>query len=116
MLENWKEIYKIERIRKDKTKYKSVGRWAWENGKAVKTAWKSREENSQARQIERAEKRNHRLITRGAMLESFIENAEELTNEDIKILLKVAFNTSDIKETLSIIRESWARRNNIIVP
>jgi uncharacterized coiled-coil DUF342 family protein len=51
-------------------------------------------------------KRNHRLITRGAMLESFIENAEELTNEDIKILLKVAFNTSDFKETLSIIRES----------
>lgn len=61
MLENWKEMYKIERIRKDKTKYKSVGRWAWENGKAVKTAWKSREENSQARQIERAEKKKSQI-------------------------------------------------------
>ncbi len=34
-------------------------------------------------------KRNHRLIIRGAMLESFIENAEELTNEILKYCLKL---------------------------
>ena len=31
---------------------------------------------------------NDRLITRGAILESLIENAEELTDEEIKILEK----------------------------
>ncbi|MGB4627427.1 MAG: DUF3847 domain-containing protein [Erysipelotrichia bacterium] len=47
--------------------------------------------------------RTHRLITRGAMLESLIENPEELSDEDIEILLEAAFNTPDFKETLSII-------------
>ena len=51
-------------------------------------------------------KRNHRLITRGAILESFIENAEELTDEEIKILLEKAKKTKEFKETLKIIREN----------
>ena len=38
----------------------------------------------------RRKERTHRLIIRGAILESFIENAEELTDEEIKILLEEA--------------------------
>ena len=39
------------------------------------------------RQGERRKNRGtHRLITRGAILESLIENAEKLTDEEIKIL------------------------------
>lgn len=46
--------------------------------------------------------RTHRLITRGAILESLIENAEELTDEEIKILLEEATKTKEFKETLKI--------------
>ena len=38
--------------------------------------------------VKRRKERTHRLITRGAILESLIENAEELTDEEIKILLE----------------------------
>ncbi|HEO6456387.1 TPA: DUF3847 domain-containing protein [Streptococcus agalactiae] len=54
----------------------------------------------------RRKERTHRLITRGAILESFIENAEELTDEEIKILLEEAIETKEFKETLKIIREN----------
>ena len=35
--------------------------------------------------VKRRKERTHRLIIRGAILESFIENAEELTDEEIKM-------------------------------
>ena len=54
--------------------------------------------------VKRRKERNHRLITRGAILESLIENAEELTDEEIKILLEEATKTKEFKETLKIIR------------
>ena len=54
----------------------------------------------------RRKERTHRLITRGAILESLIENAEELTDEEIKILLEEATKTKEFKETLKIIREN----------
>ena len=54
--------------------------------------------------IKRRKERTHRLITRGAILESLIENAEELTDEEIKILLEEATKTKEFKETLRIIR------------
>lgn len=38
--------------------------------------------------IKRRKKRTHRLITRGAILESLIGKPEELTDEEIKILLE----------------------------
>ena len=44
---------------------------------------------------EERKKRNHRLIVRGAMLESYIEGAEHKTNEEIQeILGKVFLNVS----------------------
>ena len=56
--------------------------------------------------IKRRKERTHRLITRGAILESFIENSEELTDEEIKILLEEATKTKEFKETLRIMREN----------
>ena len=56
--------------------------------------------------VKRRKERTHRLITRGPILESLIENAEELTDEEIKILLKEATETKEFKETLKLIREN----------
>ena len=56
--------------------------------------------------IKRRKARTHRLITRGAILESLIENAEELTDEEIKILLEEAIKTKEFKETLKLMREN----------
>ena len=56
--------------------------------------------------IKRRKERTHRLITRGAILESLIENAEVLTDEEIKILLEEATKTKEFKETLKIMREN----------
>lgn len=56
--------------------------------------------------VKRRKERTHRLITRGAILESLIENAEELIDEEIKILLEEATKTKEFKETLKIIREN----------
>ena len=53
----------------------------------------------------RRKERTHRLITRGAILECLIENREEITDEEIKILLEEA-KTKEFKETLKIIREN----------
>ena len=56
--------------------------------------------------VKRRKERTHRLITRGAILKSLIENAEELTDEEIKILLEEATKTKEFKETLKIMREN----------
>ena len=55
--------------------------------------------------VKRRKERTHRLITRGAILESLIENAEELTDEEIKILLKEATKTKEFKETLRVMKK-----------
>ncbi|MFR4814993.1 DUF3847 domain-containing protein [Peptoniphilus sp.] len=54
--------------------------------------------------IKRRKERTHRLITRRPILESLIENAEELTDEEIKILLEEATKTKEFKETLRIMK------------
>ena len=45
--------------------------------------------------FEERKKRNHRLIERGAILESFIEGASDKTNEEIKDILQKAFQKAD---------------------
>ena len=55
--------------------------------------------------VKRRKERTHRLITRGAILESFIANAEELTDEEIKILLEEAIKTKEFKETLRVMKK-----------
>ena len=56
--------------------------------------------------VKKRKERTHRLITRGAILESLIENAEELTGEEIKILLEEATKTKEFKETLREMRKN----------
>lgn len=56
--------------------------------------------------VKRRKERTHRPIIRGAILESLIENAEELTDEEIKILLEKAKKTKEFKETLKIMSEN----------
>ena len=41
--------------------------------------------------LKERKKRNHRLIERGAILESFIEEASDKTNEEIKEILQKVF-------------------------
>ncbi len=55
--------------------------------------------------IKRRKERTHRLITRGAILESLIENSEELTDEEIKILLEEATKIKEFKETLKVMKK-----------
>jgi hypothetical protein len=45
--------------------------------------------------IEGGKKRTHRLIERGAILESLIEGASEKGNEEIKEILQRAFRKTD---------------------
>ena len=44
--------------------------------------------------LEERKKRNHRLIERGAILESFIEGASEKSNQEIKAILQRVFQKS----------------------
>lgn len=44
---------------------------------------------------EERKKRTHRLIERGAILESFIEGASNKSNEEIKDILQKAFRKAD---------------------
>ena len=68
---------------------------------------KNQEKKMLKQDIEKRRKeRTHRLITRGAILESLIENAEKLTDEEIKILLEEATKTKEFKETLKIMIEN----------
>ena len=55
--------------------------------------------------LKKRKERAHRLITRRPILESFIKNAEEPTDEEIKILLEEATNTKEFKETLKVMKK-----------
>lgn len=50
-------------------------------------------EKAQARK-----ERTRRLIQRGAILEQYLDDAENLTNEDIDAIVKHAFNTPYVKD------------------
>ena len=42
--------------------------------------------------------RTHRLCTRGAMLESYLPHPENVTDEQIKVILKTLFHRHDIRQ------------------
>ncbi|HDR1186674.1 DUF3847 domain-containing protein [Pasteurella multocida] len=44
--------------------------------------------------LKERKKRNHRLIERGAILESFIPNAQDYSNQEIKNILQELFQKS----------------------
>ena len=65
----------------------------------------------QQKQAER-KARTHRLIERGALLESLIDGAEALTNEDVKAILTVALKSEAAHETRTFVRK---RRNTTAI-
>ena len=58
----------------------------------------------QIKQLTRKE-RTHRLCTRGAMLESFLQEPERLTDDDVMLLLKLIFHRQDTQELLKKLLE-----------
>lgn len=44
--------------------------------------------------------RTHRLCTRGAMLESYLPQPEILTDEQVNLILKILFNSSNVGQIL----------------
>ena len=49
--------------------------------------------------------RTHRLCTRGGMLESFLQEPERLTDDDVMLLLKLIFHRQDTQELLKKLLE-----------
>ena len=58
----------------------------------------------QLKQLTRKE-RTHRLCTRGGMLESFLQEPERLTDDDVMVLLKIIFHRQDTQELLKKLLE-----------
>ena len=50
-------------------------------------------------------KRTHRLCTRGGMLETFLQEPERLTDDDVMALLKVIFRKPDVQQMLKKLLE-----------
>ena len=69
--------------------------------------WSDREKilKHQASQLTRKERTN-RLCIRAGMLESFLEKPEQLANDQVMDLLKVAFRQPEVKQTLREMLES----------
>lgn len=62
----------------------------------------------QLKQLTRKE-RTHRLCTRGGMLESFLQEPERLTDDDVMLLLKFIFHRQDTQELLKKLLERNGR-------
>ena len=60
---------------------------------------------SQEKQLTRKE-RTHRLCTRGAMLEKFLGCPNELTDEQVEEILKIAFQPEAVGRAIEQFRES----------
>jgi hypothetical protein len=97
-MDNAKQLKSINQMIENLTRDKS------ELEKELKQL-KNQEKKILKQDIEKRRKeRIHRLITREAILESLIENSEELTDEEIKTPLEESTKTKELKETLRIIR------------
>ena len=66
---------------------------------------------SEQKQAER-KKRTKRLIERGAILESVIGNAEELSNEQLQTLLIEIFSSESARAKVKNLREHTADEDN----
>lgn len=54
----------------------------------------------QIKKLNRRE-RTHRLCTRGAMLESYLPQPENVTDEQIDVILKTLFHRNDIRQSIA---------------
>lgn len=61
--------------------------------------------DSQIKLLTRKE-RTHRLCTRGAMLEKFLSCPNELTDEQIETILKIAFHPEAVGKAIEQFREN----------
>ena len=66
---------------------------------------KSKYYDSQIKLLTRKE-RTHRLCTRGAMLEKFLGCPNELTDEQVEEILKIAFHPEAVGRAIEQFRES----------
>ena len=66
---------------------------------------KSKYYDSQIKLLTRKE-RTHRLCTRGAMLEKFLGCSNELTDEQVETILKIAFHPEAVGKAIEQFRES----------
>ena len=62
------------------------------------------DEKALQHQLTRKE-RTHRLCTRGGMLESFLQEPERLTDDDVMLLLTLIFHRQDTQELLKKLLE-----------
>ena len=68
----------------------------------------------QLKQLTRKE-RTHRLCTRGGMLESFLQEPERLTDDDVMLLLKLIFHRQDTQEPVSYTHLDVYKRQQIYI-
>ena len=66
----------------------------------------------QKRNDERRKERTHRLIERGAIFESLIDDAKMLTNEQVKIFFEKTLKTESANEILNQLREQTNDKSN----
>ncbi len=50
--------------------------------------------------------RNHRIFTRGAMVETFLRQPEKVSDDQVMELLKIAFRQSEVSQTLKKMLEN----------
>ena len=86
---------KLERLNRELEKSEKKLRKAINDEKALQ---------HQLKQLTRKERR-HRLCTRGGMLESFLQEPERLTDDDVMLLLKLIFHRQDTQELLKKLLE-----------
>ena len=86
---------KLEKINRELEKSEKKLRKAINDEKALQ---------HQLKQLTRKE-RTHRLCTRGGMLESFLQEPERLTDDDVMLLLKLIFHRQDTQELLKKLLE-----------
>lgn len=66
---------------------------------------------SEQKQAER-KKRTKRLIERGAILESVIDNADDFSNEQLQTLLIEIFSSESVRSKVKNLREHTANEGN----
>lgn len=66
---------------------------------------------SEQKQAER-KKRTKRLIERGAILESVIDNADDFSNEQLQTLLIKIFSSESVRSKVKNLREHTANEGN----
>lgn len=89
------DMSKLEKLNRELEKSEKKLRKALNDEKALQ---------HQLKKLTRSE-RTHRLCTRGGMLETFLQEPERLTDDDVMALLKVIFSKPDVQEMLKKLLE-----------